>query len=149
MASSGPTAGLKAEVDVSNAASTDFTSATYVDVERVNSPGFTGTQKKADASSNDSGGNEEHVVTWRSGKFSFEMIADGAAATAGQAHLWTMFAAGEIRAFRYRPTGDVSGDTQYRFLASIDDIEDMGPKEGGRSYKVTVTRTGSHTRDTQ
>lgn len=148
MASTGPTAGRAAEVDVSNAASADYTTATFVDVERVNSPAFTGTLAKADVSSNDSGGDEQHVVTWRSGKFTFEMVADGSR-PAGQEHLWTAFASGEIRAWRYRPTGDVSGDTQYRFLGSIDDISDEGPKDGGRAFKVTVTRTGGYTRDTQ
>lgn len=148
MASTGPTAGRKAEVAVSNAASSDYTTATYVDVERVNSPSFTGTLKKANVESNDSAGNEEHVVTWSSAQFSFEIIADGAS-PAGQGHLWTALASGEIRAFRYYPTGVVTGDTRYRFLASIDSITDEGPKDGGRAFKVTVTRTGGYTRDVQ
>lgn len=144
MASTGPTAGRFGEVLISNAASSDVSTATYVAVERVNNPGFTGELKKADSSSNDSGGNEEHVVTWAAGKFTFEMVADGAVGTAGQAHCWTSWSSKEIRAIEFQPTA-VAGDRKYRFLASIDSIEDAAPKDGARAFKVTMTRTGSIT----
>jgi hypothetical protein len=143
-----PSAGRKAEVQVSNAAATDYTAATYVNVERVNSPKFSGTLKKADTSSNDSGGDEENIPTWRTAKFEFEMVAD-AGQPAGQNHVWNAWLNGEIRAWLYAPTGFISGDTRYRFLGSIDDIMDEGPKEQGRGFKVTLTRTGGLTRDNQ
>lgn len=147
MATTGPSAGRKGDVAISNAVSSDYTTATYVHIERVNSPALPGTLKKADASSNDSGGDEEHVVTWRSGKLTFEVVAAAEHPT-GQSNLFTAFVNGEIRAWKYCPTGLTTGDPRYRFLGSIDDIEDMAPKDGVRAYKVTVTRTGGFTRDT-
>jgi hypothetical protein len=147
MPTAGPFAARVAEVAVSNAASTDFTSATYVDVERVNSPTFSGSQDTAETSSNDSGGNKEFVTTWKSATLSFEMIADETAT--GQEHLWTAFTNAETRAFRCRPKGNATTEKQIRFLGQITSIEETLDKGDVGKYRVTVQRTGTQTRDNQ
>ncbi len=146
-----PTAGAFAarlsEVAVSNAASTDYTSATYVAVEKVKNPNFRGTQDTAEASNNDSGGNKEFVATWKSAEITFEMVADENAT--GQEHLWTSWASGEIRAFRLRPRGDSSGERQIRMLGTVTNIEEVMSDTDVARYRVTIQRTGTQTRDTQ
>jgi hypothetical protein len=146
-----PTAGAWAariqELDVSNAASSDYTSATYADVEKVEDGSISGSQDRAESSNNDSGGDKEYVNTWRDVTGSFTFTADENAT--GQEHLWTAFTAGEIRAFRVRPRGDVSGDRQIRFLAQITGIEIAMQRADVVKYRVTFGRTGGMSRNTQ
>jgi hypothetical protein len=146
MPTAGAFAGRLAEVAVSNAAATSV-SATYVDVEKVNSPRLPGSTDTAESSSNDSAGSKEYLPTWESGTLSFEMVADENAT--GQEHLWTAFLAREIRAFRLRPRGNAATERQVRFLGIITSIEVTADKGDVAKYTVTVQRTGAITRDTQ
>jgi hypothetical protein len=147
MPSAGSFAGRIAEVAVSNAASTDFTTATYVAVEKVNSPKVSTSLDTAETSSNDSGGSKEYLPTWDSGTFSFEIIADEAAV--GQEHLWTALLSKQIRAFRVRPKGDVATEKQFRFLGIVTAIEESMDKGDVGKYSVTVQRTGAVSRTDQ
>ncbi len=141
MAQSGAFAARVAEVEVSNAASSDPTSATYVAVEKCNSPSLSGTQDTAESSNNDSSGNREFLSTWKSLQLTFEIIADESAT--GQEHLWTAFLAGEIRAFKLVPHGSTSGDKRFRFLGIITSLEETLDKGDVAKYRVTVQRTGT------
>lgn len=146
-----PTAGAFAarisEVAVSNAASSDVTTATYVAVEKVNNPRYSGSMDTAESSSNDSAGSKEFVPTWDSATLTFEMIADENAT--GQEHIWTGFLNKQIRAFRLRPRGDASGERQIRILGIVTSIEESLDKGDVAKYTVTVQKTGAATRDTQ
>lgn len=147
MATAGAYVGRIAEVAISNAASSDVTTATYVAVEKVNSPRMPNSTDTAESSSNDSAGEKEYLATWKSGTASLEMIGDENAT--GQEHFWTAYLAGEIRAFRFRPRGDVSGDKQYRFLGIITSIEQSSDKGDVAKYSVTIQRTAAVTRGNQ
>jgi hypothetical protein len=147
MPTAGAFAGRLAEVAVSNAASTDPTAATYVDVEKVNSPRLPGTVDTAESSHNDSGGNKEYLPTWEGGTLTFEMIADENAT--GQEHVWSAYTGRQIRAWRVRPRGNVGGERQYRTLGIVTSIEIGSDKGDVTKYNVTVQRTGAVTRDTQ
>lgn len=147
MPAAGPHKGRLAEVAVSNAASTDPTAATYVAVEKVRNPSMPLAAATARSSSNDSGGNEEYEQTWSSGTFTFNMVADENGT--GQGHVWTSKINGETRAFRFRPTGDVSGNFQWRFLGIITSITVGTPLDDIQTYDVTVQITGAATRTTQ
>jgi hypothetical protein len=147
MPTAGSFAARVAEVAVSNAASTDVTTATYVDVEKCNSPKFSSSLDSAESSSNDSGGSKEYLPTWDGGTMSFELIADEAAT--GQEHLWTSFLSKQIRAFRVRPKGNATTEKQIRFLGIITSIEESMDKGDVGKYSVSVQRTGAITRDNQ
>jgi hypothetical protein len=147
MPTTGPFAARLSEVAISNAASTDYTSATYVEVERMRNGNFSGTQDTAESSSNDDDGNKSYVATWKSAQLTFEMIADEAGT--GQEHVWTSWANGEKRAFRLRPVGNVSGNKQIRMLGIVTNIEDTGDSGDVRRYRVTVQRSGGQTRENQ
>ena len=147
MPTAGSFAGRIAEVAVSNAASTDFTTATYVDVEKVNSPKFSSSLDTAESSSNDSGGAKEYLPTWDSSTFSFEIVADEVAV--GQEHLWTAYVSKQIRAFRVRPKGNAATEKQVRFLGIVTSIEQSSDKGDVGKYSVSVQRTGSFSRSDQ
>lgn len=147
-----PTAGAfiarLAEVAISNAVATDPLAATYVAVEKVNSPKFGGTNDTAESKSNDSGGVKERLRTWGDASLTFELIADEAAV--GQEHCWTAFGTGEIRAFRLRPKGDNAGvDKEILFLGIIDAMDEPLDKDDVGKVNVTVKRTGPMTRRNQ
>lgn len=141
MPTAGSFAARVAEVAVSNAASTDPTSATYIDVEKVNSPKFSSSLDTAESSNNDSGGSKEYLPTWDGGTMSFEIIADEAAT--GQEALWTCFLSRQIRAFRVRPKGNAATEKQIRFLGIITSIEESLDKGDVGKYSVSVQRTGA------
>lgn len=147
MPTAGSFAARVAEVAVSNAASTDVTTATYVDIEKCNSPRFSSSVDTAESSNNDSGGSKEYVPTWDGGTVSFELIADEAAT--GQEHVWTAFLSRQTRAFRVRPKGNAATEKQLRFLGIVTSIEESLDKGDVGKYSVTVQRTGGVTRDNQ
>jgi hypothetical protein len=139
--------GRIAELAVSNAVSADVTTATFVAVEKANSPRMPITLDTAESSSNDSLGSKEFLPTWDSATLSFELIADEAAV--GQEHLWTALLNKEVRAFRYRPRGDVAGDRQMRVLGIVTSIEPSSDKGDVTKYAVSVQKTGAVLRDIQ
>ena len=145
MANAGSWAARLGEVAVSNAASSDVTTATYVAIEKANNPRLSGTLDTAESSSNDSGGSKEFVPTWESAQLTFEMIADED--KAGQEHLWTAYLSKEVRAFRCDPRGGASGDKRLRFLGIVTSIEEALDKGDVAKYNVTITKTGAITRD--
>ena len=147
MPSAGSFAGRIAEVAVSNAASTDYSSATYVAIEKLNSPKISTSLDTAETSNNDSGGSKEYLPTWESGTLSFEIIADEAAV--GQEHLWTALLSRQIRAFRVRPKGDTATEKQFQFLGIVTAIEESMDKGDVGKYSVTVQRTGGVLRNNQ
>lgn len=147
MPAAGPYAGRVSEVAISNAASTDPTTATYVAVEKVRNPALPQSAATARTSSNDSSGNEQYIQTWSSGTFTFNMVADEN--DTGQGHVWTQKINGEKRSFRYRPTGDVSGNFQYRFVGIITAINIGTPLDDVATYDVTVQVDGAVTRSSQ
>lgn len=142
MATVGPYPGLRGEVGMSSVAWTSGTTVsgmTFNNVERVNDPGIDNTQDTADSRSNDSGGEAEHVNTWRSGGADFEFIADVGAAQ--QAALWAYYKAGSIVGWRFQPSGNVSGDTMEYFAATIASIKRTGGKGDVAKFSVTLKRT--------
>lgn len=147
MPTAGAFAGRIAEVAISNAVSNDVTTATYVAVEKVKSPGWSGSNDTAESSSNDSAGVKEYVPTWNDATFNFDCVADENAT--GQEHIMTAFNSGQIRAFRYRPRGDASGERQYRFLGIVKSLDLKTDSGDVAMYTVSVQRTGPFTRDTQ
>ena len=147
MATAGAFAARVAEVAVSNAASTDVTTATFVAVEKVNSPRYSGSLDVAEATNNDSGGSKEFLPTWDGATLTFEMIADENGT--GQEHVWTAFTSKQLRSWRLRPRGDNSGDRQIRFVGIVTSIEESLDKSDVAKYNVTVTKTAAATRDTQ
>lgn len=147
MPTSGPFAGRLAEVGLANAAWTPGTSVpgmTFNDIERVRGPRMPQTAKYAETSSNDSGGQEENIVTWLSGGFSFELVRDFAATyqNALEAHVL----ANEMVGLRYRPTGAVSGDYEYFFAAIIEGFEPGSDPNDAARVQVNCKRASAVTR---
>lgn len=139
---SGPFAGRLAEIAYSAAGSV------YTDVEKVNSPRFSGSNDTAEVSSNDSGGHKEFIYTWQSGTVSFEMVADEAAV--GQEAVWAAFLAKTTLYWRMRPRGNAVGTSlEIIFQGLITSIEVNADKGDKTSYTVTVQKTGAPTRQTQ
>jgi hypothetical protein len=147
MPTAGSFAARLAEVAISNAASTDTGSATYVDIERANSPKMPHTVDTAESSSNDSGGAKEYLPTWDSGTLSIEVIADETAV--GQEHCWTALLGKQVRAFRLRPKGNATTEKQIRFLGIITSIEPSLDKADVGKYTINVQRTGAVIRENQ
>lgn len=147
MPTTGAFIGRLAEIAISNAASSDVTTATYVATEKMYSPNLSPSQATARVSSNDSSGNEEYLPTWKDATMSFSLVTDENGT--GQEHYWTAYLASETRAFRLRPRGDSSGERQYRFLGIITALNYVGDRDGAAEYSVTIQRTGAFTRDTQ
>lgn len=135
------------EVAISNAASTDYTTATYVEIERVVDASYDGSLDTSDTSSNDSGGDKEAIPTWRDATLTMNLVADEAGT--GQEHLWTAVASSEIRAFRLRPRGNLSTAKQIFMLGIITSIKEGLPNGGHATYDVIVKRTGGQTRSAQ
>lgn len=147
MATVGAFAARVGEVGISNAAWTPGTTVsamTFNDIEKVNNPRTRHAQDTAESSSNDSGGEKEHVNTWRSGDASFEMISSIGATR--QEEVWTAYIAGNIMGWRFRPSGGVSGDPQLFFAATIENIEETGDKGDVGKRQVSLKRTGGLTR---
>lgn len=143
----GPFATRVAEVLMSTAAVATIGAATFVRLERVNDPKYSGKLDTADSSSNDSGGNKEKKPTWNDATLTFSIVVDEGATQ--QELLWTAHINQEIRAFRFRPIGNNVGNRQYSILGIVTAIElDAKSTDVGR-YNVTVERTGGLTRDTQ
>lgn len=157
MANAGAFAGRLAEVAISTSAidpnsatfSTDLTGATYSDIEKVNSPKFSGTMDTAESSNNDSGGAKEYVATWESGQLSFEMIADDSTTVVQNTQVWAAFLAKSIRGFRIRPRGNSSTDQQIFMAGIITGIEQAADKGDVSKYNVTVQKVKALTRNTQ
>jgi hypothetical protein len=146
MATAGAWAARVAEMAISNAAVTSVGAATYVDIEKCNSPRISGQLDVAESSSNDSGGSKEFVPTWDAGSFTFEMVADDNAT--GQGHVWTAYLNKQIRAFRCQPRGNSASDYEIECLGIVTNIEQSNDKTDVSKYNVTVQKTGAWTRST-
>lgn len=136
-----------AEVEVTNAEVTTLAGATWVPVEKLNSPRLSGNNDTAESSSNDSGGSKEKVYTWDDASITFEMIVDEAAV--GQEHIWTAYEDKEIRGFRLKPRGVLVDNKQVSFLGLVTNIEESLDKADVGKYNVTVQKTGPMVRDAQ
>jgi hypothetical protein len=139
----GPFPGRLAEVGLSSVAWTSgvtVSGMTFNDIERVVNPKLPQSTKNADVSSNDSGGDEEHINTWRAGSLSFEFIAANDATY--QAALWAYYLASSLVGWRTRPNAANSGDFQYFFAGSIESIEKAMMSSDGVRYACTIKRTG-------
>jgi hypothetical protein len=145
MPSANPQPGRLAEVAVSNAVATDYTAATYVNVENVRSPSEDPGLERADTRSNSTSGQATHIVTWQSGRLSFEMIVDWAAT--GQGHVRTAARSAQIRAWRYCPLGNVSTEPRLRFLGTCTMPQTSDVGDAGKA-RVEVERTAGFTWDT-
>jgi hypothetical protein len=146
MATAGAWAARVAQMAISNAAVASIGAATFVNIERVNSPRISGTLDVAESSSNDDAGAKTFVPTWEAGSFTFEMIADDSAT--GQGHVWSAYTGKEIRAFRCRPRGNSSLDYEMECLGIVTNIEQSNDKSDVSKYSVTVQKTGAWSRTT-
>ena len=157
MATAGSFAGRLAEVAISttnidpNSATfaTDLTSASYSDIEKVNSPKFASTTDSAESSNNDSGGVKEFVPTWESGTLTFEMTADDSTTIVQNTIVWVQYLAKSIRGFRLRPRGNSSTDQQIFMAGIITNIEQNADKGDVSKYSVTVQKVKALARSTQ
>jgi hypothetical protein len=151
MATVGSFAGRLAEVAISSTVpateTTDPASLTYNGIEKVNDPNISGTNDKAETSSNDSGGSKQYIYTFEDATVSFEMIADDSAAQ--QLIVWTAYLSKQLRGFRIRPRGDSAGDYQVYFLGLVTNISQSNGKGDASKYSVTIQKSSAFTRSTQ
>ncbi len=102
--------------------------------------------KRADTTTNDSGGDEEHVVTHKSGSMSLKILWDPASPTCQS--LITHHQSGDPIYIRHRPHGTSSGYIQHDFQATVV-LKDSAPVGGVSTMDVTFTRTGAMTPSNQ
>jgi hypothetical protein len=135
------------DIQISNAASTDYTTATYVAIEKSEGGEFSASQDRAETSNNDDAGNKTYVTTWADGQLTFDLIADETAT--GQEHIWTAVASAQTRAFAFMPQGVNVGSKQIKMLGQILSITQPFAKTDPGRYRVTVGRTGGQARSNQ
>lgn len=118
--------------------------STYTVVDMLAGAKIQGTQKTADASTNDSGGYEQNLPTWKSGTFRFDFVTSEGSAP--QEMLWAAWIAGTQLYWRVHARGNVVGAIQVIVRGTITGIELVNATETTSRFAVNVQWTANPSR---